>query len=301
MKVDAPGATIEDADGWRVLTKKWRPGDDVTISFSPGIERKTMADGGIYWTRGPLVFALPIAPDRQAIRGYPVEGFADYECAPKPGAFWDYAVDEASGGFRLEKAATTNHPWSDSPLRLSGQLLNRYSGTNELVQLVPMGTTILRRTVFADMKRVRALRGDANLARKAKIEVPSCAPGYRAEAMVDGVTEGFPDNPAAEWASQGGRVGTKVRFSWPQPVTVGCLWLFDRPNPADHVRAARVDFSDSSSTPVGELPNDGQAPFKLNFPPKTITWLEIVVTEVGPHTKNVGFSEIAVFEKEPAE
>ena len=301
MKVEAPGASIADAGGWRVLTKEWRPGDGVTISFNPGIERKTMADGGIYWTRGPLVFALPIASERRAVRSYAVEGFADYEYTPKPGAFWDYAVDEASGAFRFEKTAARTHPWSDPPLRLAGKLFNCKSGANEPVQLVPMGATILRRAVFANMKLVRALQGEANLARKARIEVPSCAAGYRAEAMVDGVTEGFPNNPTAEWASKGGGVGVKVRFSWPQPVTVGCLWLFDRPNLADHVRAARVNFSDGSTASVGELPNDGQTPFKLNFPPKTATWLEVIVTEVGPRTRNVGFSEIAVFEKEPAE
>ena len=301
MKIHAPGAIIADADGWRMLTKEWRPGDVVTIVFEPGIERKTMADGGIYWSRGPLVFALPIAPERKSVRSYAVEGFADYECTPQPGAFWDYAVDESSGGFQVEKTVATSHPWSDPSFRLAGRLFNRRSGANEPVKLVPMGATILRHTVFASMKQIRALQGEANLARKAKIDVPSCAAGYRPEAMVDGVTEGFPDNPTAEWASRGGGVGVKVRFTWPQPVTVGCLWLFDRPNPADHVRAARVDFSDGSSASIGELPNDGQSPFKLNFPPKTVTWLEIVVTAVGPRTKNAGFSEIAVFEKSPAE
>ena len=81
--------------------------------------------------------------------------------------------------------------------------------------------------------------------------------------------------------------------------------LLDKPKTraprAQPVRAARVNFSDGSTAPVGELPNDGQTPFKLSFPPRTITWLEIVVTEVGPRTKNVGFSEIAVFQKEPEE
>jgi hypothetical protein len=96
-------------------------------------------------------------------------------------------------------------------------------------------------------------------------------------------------------------VGTKVKLSWPEPVTVGSVWLFDRPNLADHVRAARINFSDGSTAQVGELPNDGQIPFKLAFPEKSITWMEIVVTQVGPHNRNVGFSEIAVFRKEPDE
>ena len=81
--------------------------------------------------------------------------------------------------------------------------------------------------------------------------------------------------------------------------TVGSVWLFDRPNPADHVVATKLSFSDGSSETVGELPNDGATPFKLSFPAKTITWMDVVVTKVGPKTKNSGFAEIAVFSKEP--
>lgn len=164
-----------------------------------------------------------------------------------------------------------------------------------------MGTSLLRRTAFANMKFVRAMQGDANLARKAEIEVPSCAAGYKAEAMVDGVAEGFPENLKAEWASKGGGVGTKVKLSWTEPIKAGCIWLFDRPNPADHVSAARINFSDGSTAQVGDLPNDGAAPFKLGFPEKTITWMEIVIAKVGARNKNAGFSEIAVFQKEPVE
>ncbi|MFA6564778.1 MAG: beta-L-arabinofuranosidase domain-containing protein [Verrucomicrobiia bacterium] len=300
-KVEAAGASEADADGWKVLTKEWRKGDRVVVSFNPGIERKAMANGEVYWKRGPLVYALPIPSERKASRNYAVEGFADYEYTPKPGAFWGYAVDEGSGTFRFEKVAAKANPWTKSPLRLTGKLLNRKTNANEPVALVPMGTSLLRRTTFGDMKLVRALQGDANLARKAKVEVPSCAAGYKAEALVDGVAEGFPDNLAAEWASKGGGVGTKVKLSWPEPIKAGCVWLFDRPNAADHVCAARINFSDGSTAQVGELPNDGAVPFKLSFPEKTISWMEIVITKVGPRNKNAGFAEVAVFRRNPVE
>jgi len=237
----------------------------------------------------------------KASRNYAVEGFADYEYTPQPGAWWDYAVDEGSGKFRFEKVAAKGNPWAEPPLRLTGKLFNRKTSANEPVALVPMGTSLLRRTTFGNMKLVRAMQGDANLARKAKVEVPSCAGGYRAEALVDGAAEGFPANLAAEWASKGGGVGTKVKLSWSEPIKIACVWLFDRPNPADHVQAAQIIFSDGSTAQVGDLPNDGATPFKLSFPEKTITWMEIVITKVGPRNKNAGFSEIAVFRKEPAE
>ena len=299
MKIVATGAAVADVDGWRVVAKEWRPGDRITISFSPDLERKTMPNGEIYWKRGPLVFALPIASERRAVRNYAIEGFADYEYTPAAGAFWDYAMDEGSGAFRLERTAAKSNPWAEPPLRLSGTLFNRKSNANDPVELVPMGASILRRTAFANMRLVRALQGELNLARKAKAEVPSCAAGYQAQAMVDGVAEGFPNNLAAEWASKGGGVGTKIKLLWPEPVSVGSIWLFDRPNPADHVRAAQLNFSDGSAASAGELPNDGAVPFKLSFPEKTITWLEIVVTQVGARNRNAGFAEIAVFRKEP--
>jgi DUF1680 family protein len=298
-KVEAAGANVADADGWKVLTKEWRPGDRIAIAFNPAIERKTMANGDVYWKRGPLVYALPIPSERKVSRTYTVEGFNDYEYTPKPDAFWDYAVDEESVVFRFKKVAAKANPWIEPPLQLAGKLLNRKTNANEPVTLVPMGASLLRRTTFGNMKLVRALQGDANLARKATVEVPSCAAGYKAEALVDGVAEGFPDNLKAEWASKGGGVGTKVKISWQEPIKVGSVWLFDRPNPADHVSAAQINFSDGSTAQVGDLPNDGAAPFKLSFPEKTITWMEIVITKVGARNKNAGFSEIAIFQKEP--
>jgi len=145
------------------------------------------------------------------------------------------------------------------------------------------------------------LKGDANLARKAEVIVAGSSKGYSRMALIDGVVEGFPENQKAEWASDHGRAGTTVKLLWEMPEAVGCVWLYDRPNESDRVIAAQVKFSDGSTAEVGELPNDGAAPFKLNFPEKVITWLEVTVTKVGPKTGNIGFSEIAVFKQAPAD
>jgi len=306
MDVVAPGATVADGGGWRVLTKEWKAGDRITISFKPAIGRETMADGEVYWKRGPLVYALPIPADRRSIKVYPVEGFADFDYTPKPGAFWDYAADDGGGTFRFVRNPTRGNPWSDSPVRLSGDLINRGTGKNEPVELVPMGASLLRRVAFPQMKSARAieaqaglLQGRLNLARQARVEASSSAKGYAAEAIVDGVAQGFPENQAAEWSSDHATTGAKVKLTWDKPVTVEEVWLFDRPNPADHVLGAWINFSDGTSAMVGELPDDGTEPFKLSFPEKNITWMEVIITKVGPKTKNGGISEIAVFKKEP--
>jgi hypothetical protein len=66
MNVTAPGAEVRSEPGWRVVTKEWQPGDTVTLSFAPDVVRKTAVDGsGVYWQRGPLVYALPIASERK--------------------------------------------------------------------------------------------------------------------------------------------------------------------------------------------------------------------------------------------
>jgi hypothetical protein len=52
---------------------------------------------------------------------------------------------------------------------------------------------------------------------------------------------------------------------------------------------------------VDNIPNDGSAPYHLNFPEKTITWMEVIVIRTSPVTKSAGFSEIAVFKKAPGE
>jgi hypothetical protein len=306
--VDAPGARTADDGNWRVLTKEWTTGDCITISLKPEIERKTMPNGEVYWQRGPLVYGVPIPAESRNIKTYPVAGFADYEYTPKPGAFWDYAVDDESGTFQFAQSSTKGNPWINPPVRLTGNLINRKTGTSERVEMVPMGVHILRRVAFPEIKSARALeaqarvlRSDLNLARQAKITTSSIAQGHTAQAAIDGVAQGFPDHPENEWAADHVTTGAKVRLSWDQPVTIEDVWLFDRPNDADQVQAAWLNFSDGTSAMVGELPNDGMSPAKVNFPEKIITWMEIIINKVPPRTKNAGFSEIAVFKQAPGD
>jgi hypothetical protein len=280
------------------------------VTFAPEIVRKPAADGsGVYWQRGPLVYVLPIASAITKTKDYPVAGFADWDFTPATNAFWDYAVSTNSGQFVFarEKIAAGVNPWAQPPVVVTGMLVNRKSQQPETVRLVPMGSSLLRHTVFEDAARaVKAassqselLKNAANLARKAEVVAANTARGYQRTALVDGVAEGFPDNQGAEWASDRGGVGTKVRLVWEMPEAVESIWLFDRPNPADHVLAATIKFSDGSTAEVGELPNNGATPLRLKFPTKTITWMEVTITKVGPKQRNAGFSEIAVFGHQP--
>ncbi|HNX52195.1 MAG TPA: glycoside hydrolase family 127 protein [Pontiellaceae bacterium] len=308
MNVVAAGATMVDDSGWRVLTKEWKKGDHITVSFKPDVERKTMANGEVYWKRGPLVYALPIPSESKQIKTYPVAGFGDYEYTPKAGAFWDYAAEEKGEAFNCVQSAVQGNPWITAPVRLTGRLINRKTGQSEPVELQPMGVNLLRRVAFPQVKgakaleaQAQALKSDLNLARSAKVAASTSASSSLPEALVDGVAQGLPDNPAAEWTSNQETTGAKVKLTWAKPVKIEDVWLFDRPNEKDQVLAAWINFSDGTSAMVGELPNDGTAPFQLNFPEKIVKWMEVIITRVGPKTMNAGFSEIAVFQKAPTE
>jgi hypothetical protein len=131
-----------------------------------------------------------------------------------------------------------------------------------------------------------------NLAMDAK---PSVSKG-RGENALDGVAQGFPAQPDNEWIA----VGTKkvwIKLTWPNPIEARRVLLYDRPNPNDQVLAGTLTFSDGSSLPVGELPNDGRAPAEVTFPPKRFTWLRFDVTQCSPSTKNAGLAELGVFDR----
>ena len=129
----------------------------------------------------------------------------------------------------------------------------------------------------------------------------STAKGFAPEALIDGAAEGYQQNPRAEWASAHETVGAHVKLTWGKPVTIEDVWLFDRPNSSDQVLNAWINFSDGTSELADQLPNDGVTPFKLNFPEKIITWMEVIITRVSPGTRSAGFAEIAVFKKAPGE
>jgi hypothetical protein len=143
------------------------------------------------------------------------------------------------------------------------------------------------------------LKSSSNIAPKAKVTASSTYKGYSAEAAIDQVVGGYPEDISAEWASNGQKASASLQLSWDKPQTINRIWLFDRPNTnADQVTAGTLAFSDGSSINIGELPDDASAAKEITFSPKKVTWLKFVVTAVKPETQNIGLAEIAVFTAE---
>lgn len=119
--------------------------------------------------------------------------------------------------------------------------------------------------------------------------------GQFATNVIDGVADGFPGDHTKEWASIGERAGAWILLQWPQPVTVGQVVLFDRPNVGDFITRGTLEFSDGSTVTVGPLDNWGRQSV-FAFAPRTVTSIRLHVDATSAETQNVGLSEIAVFE-----
>ena len=108
-----------------------------------------------------------------------------------------------------------------------------------------------------------------------------------------------PGDRTQEWSS-GKLTGGVLRLDWNAPQTIDRIQLYDRPNLDDQVTSGLLTFSDGSTLPVGDLPDDAKAPREVRFLAKTVTWLSFTITGVKSKTQNGGLSEIAVF-RAPAE
>ena len=131
-----------------------------------------------------------------------------------------------------------------------------------------------------------------NIAGQATVETSA----GNGKGAVDGVVDGYPTNPQAEWQTRGHeKAGAWIKLTWPQPVDIDRVALYDRPNPTDQVTAGTLEFSDGSKQDVGTLPNNASAPALISFLKKTVQWVKFTVTAVSPSTSEIGLSEIAVF------
>jgi alpha-glucosidase (family GH31 glycosyl hydrolase) len=112
--------------------------------------------------------------------------------------------------------------------------------------------------------------------------------------VIDGKAIGYPLDQSKEWVAQREKQGAWVALDWTQPVRAARIWLWDRPNPDDHVLAGRLEFDDGTKLEVGELPNDGENSLEVVFPAKTFRRVKFVITKTSAQTQNAGLAEIAV-------
>ena len=137
-----------------------------------------------------------------------------------------------------------------------------------------------------------------NIASQAIVTASSESPGTLqfATKSIDGFIDGYPGDYTREWASNGEKAGAWLNLSWPISETINQIVLYDRPNSDDQITAANLVFSDGTSIATDSLNNNGTATI-LNFSPKTITSVRLNITGTSSTTKNIGLSEIQVFQE----
>lgn len=137
----------------------------------------------------------------------------------------------------------------------------------------------------------------SNLARSAAVTASSqnTTTGQTAAKAVDGSAVGYPGDYTREWATTGGGVGTLLTLTWPSPVTIDRVVVYDRPNLDDQVTAARLVPSHGAPVAVTALNNDGTATTITLPAPTVATSLVFEITGVSATTGNVGLAEIEVF------
>jgi LmbE family N-acetylglucosaminyl deacetylase len=175
---------------------------------------------------------------------------------------------------------------ADADANLKVQSLRQYA-TQDVTYLNPH----VKADEFFWPDPVRVGRFGANVARAAALSVSSAAPGQGGAGAVDGVVDGAPARPAAEWAAAGAGEAT-LRLAWTSPVEIDRLVLFDRVGAAHHVLAARVELDDGTGLRVGTLANDGRGDEIVLDAPHRVAAVTVTI-EAARGTP--GLAEIEIF------
>ncbi len=83
-----------------------------------------------------------------------------------------------------------------------------------------------------------------------------------------------------------------IQLEWTKVKKVNQVILYDRLDPKSHTGSGILHFSDGSSVPVFQIPNDG-SPKVVDFPSKETKWIKFEVTD--GDGSNLGLSEIEVY------
>jgi LmbE family N-acetylglucosaminyl deacetylase len=116
--------------------------------------------------------------------------------------------------------------------------------------------------------------------------------GQQANNVIDGLIDGYPGDPTAEWSTTGQLAGAWVQLTWPTAQSVYRVVLHDRINPDDQVLAGTLRFSDGSTIAVGSLPNNG-ADLVITFASRSVTFVRFEIT--GARGSSTGLAEMEVF------
>lgn len=148
MVLELPAAEKELRNGFWHLTREWKDGDQIRVRFDFTPQTEIFHNGEAYFTRGPLVYALPIPHETEVIKTYENTDFVDYYVHPTDDRHFDLRFDARHDASPTLLTGDSPMAWNGAGPSLEVNLWNRVSGEVETHQLIPMGSTTLRRVTF---------------------------------------------------------------------------------------------------------------------------------------------------------
>ncbi|KAK4052092.1 hypothetical protein OIV83_002386 [Microbotryomycetes sp. JL201] len=139
----------------------------------------------------------------------------------------------------------------------------------------------------------------ADIARNATATASSFSDNQLPESAIDGIVNGYKEDGTGswmdEWASDHEGAGAWLLLTWPQPVTITQVVLYDRPNLSDRILKGNFTYSDGTGRTFGALNADGSATKITLAQAVTTTTLKITVLAVSSTTTSVGLAEVVVY------
>lgn len=165
-KVVVEDAIVKEENGWFIIEKKWKPGDKVEIAFSNHVQVKRFPTNEIYFQKGCLLYAVPLEENRIIAKDHG-NGFVNYDVVPKDKKQADelftkilvpanidnpWRANKNKGYYKFiqNPAFDPAYPF-DNPYGFINMKFVNDSKEQEM-QLVPIGSTILRKLTFKEDK-----------------------------------------------------------------------------------------------------------------------------------------------------
>jgi len=152
LNIEVTDAEITLKGGFYTISKTWKTGDTVRVSFVNKIFTVKANNGEVAVQRGALVYALEIPHREEIVKQYDVEGFKDYMVFATEENYKNLELipskNDNSFGFEYIKDKDLDNSWYDGTTHLSGNIYNAELDKSIKVKLVPMGGTTLRRITF---------------------------------------------------------------------------------------------------------------------------------------------------------
>ncbi|MEZ4849123.1 MAG: glycoside hydrolase family 127 protein [Bacteroidia bacterium] len=149
VNVQINSGDVTEADDFLRVEKEWQNGDEMILTFEHKVKYNELASNEVYLQRGPLVYAYPIPHREEVIKTYAGTDFKDYYCKPLDDQLAEVTLPYLTPivPFAYQELPLGENPWYKDLPTLTVPVASP-EGVKE-IQLVPMGSTVLRRVSFS--------------------------------------------------------------------------------------------------------------------------------------------------------